>query len=238
MAVAMTLGYWAYVRFIERRAAAELTPRLRVTLVAVIAAIVLIGAPVMLLYTFGYYHLVSYRGFAAFWVVIPPIIAVGVFEELVFRGLVFTLLERATGSIIALILQAVIFAVPHMFNANFSDWMDFFTVALIGTMWGCLYILWRNIWALALHHAVWNLTIVTTGLPLSGLEDYRASAPFHSTYHGPVLLTGGAGGPEPSVVTLALAAITLAALLVIAHRGGHLRRRTAAAAPTRSTKPI
>jgi len=145
--------------------------------------------------------------------------------------LVFSALERVMGSVAALLVQSLIFAAPHMFNANWTGQIDLLAGALIGGMWTCLYMLWRNIWAVALHHATWNLTIVASGLPLSGLEDYRADAPFRSVYSGPDLITGGAAGPEPSVVTLAVVALALGALLALAMRTQTFRSLLSLRAP-------
>jgi hypothetical protein len=153
-----------------------------------------------------------------FTVKVPTILAAGVFEEIVFRGLVFNALEREIGSIPAIGVQSLIFAVSHMFNAHLTGWIDLFAVALIGGMWTCLYMLWRNIWALAFHHAAWNLTIVASGLPLSGIEEYRSTAPLRSTYAGPDLITGGGAGPEPSIVTMAVVALAFVALFLLAQR--------------------
>jgi membrane protease YdiL (CAAX protease family) len=223
MTVAMGSGFWGYIRFAERRPASELAPRPALTLLGVISAVALIGAPMLALYATGSYRLQAYQGFTSYWPAIPTILAAGVFEEILFRGLIFTALERVFGSVAALFVQSLIFAAPHMFNANWTGWIDLVAGALIGGMWTCLYMLWRNIWAVAFHHAAWNLTIVASGLPLSGLEDYRATAPFRSVYAGPDLITGGAAGPEPSVVTLAVVALALGAFLALARRTQKLR---------------
>jgi membrane protease YdiL (CAAX protease family) len=224
MTMAMAAGFWSYVRFVERRPVTELTPRPALTLLGVILAIALIGAPMLALYATGFYRLQAYQGISGYWPVIPTIVAAGVFEEILFRGLIFTALERVMGSLAALFVQSAVFAAPHMFNASWTGWTDLAAGALIGGMWTCLYILWRNIWAVAFHHAAWNLTIVASGLPLSGLEDFRTAAPFRSVYSGPDLVTGGAAGPEPSIVTLAVVAVALAALLALAKRTKKLRR--------------
>jgi len=223
MTVAMASGFWGYIHFLEHRPATELAPRPALTLLGVASAIALIGGPMLALYATGFYRLQAYQGLTAYWPAIPTVLAAGVFEEILFRGLIFTALERLMGSVPALIVQSLIFAAPHMFNANWTGWIDLLAGALIGAMWTCLYMLWRNIWAVAFHHAAWNLTIVASGLPLSGLEDFRAAAPFRSVYSGPDLTTGGAAGPEPSVVTMAVVALALGALLLLAQRTHKLR---------------
>jgi len=136
----------------------------------------------------------------------------------VFRGLVFAVLERAFGTLPSLVVQSVLFAAPHLFNAGFGGLIDLAAGILIGCLWACLFVLWRNIWSISLHHAAWNLTIIITGLPLSGLEDFRPAAPFRSIFEGPALMTGGAGGPEASLVTLAVVSVALGAMLLMIWR--------------------
>ena len=177
MTLAMGSGFWAYIRFIERRPATELKPRPALALLGVVSAIALIGAPMLALYATGFYRVQAYQGFTHYWPAIPTIVAAGVFEEVVFRGLVFSALERVMGSVAALLVQSLIFAAPHMFNANWTGQIDLLAGALIGGMWTCLYMLWRNIWAVALHHAAWNLTIVASGLPLSGTRGLSRRRP-------------------------------------------------------------
>jgi membrane protease YdiL (CAAX protease family) len=224
MLVAMTLGYWAYLRFFQRRAVTELAPRPGQALLGIASGIALIGAPVVVLYALGYYRLHGYQGFAALGGVVPVLLAAAVLEEIIHRALIFAVLERVIGTLAALIVQAVIFAVPHMTNPGLNGSIDFIWVLLLGVLWCWLYILWRNVWAVALHHAAWYLTIVATGLPLSGTEDWRASAPFQSNFEGSVLMTGGGAGPESSIVTLAVVSIALAALLAFAWRRQYLRK--------------
>jgi membrane protease YdiL (CAAX protease family) len=223
MLLAMVSGYWAYVRLIERRAATELTLRPAQLLFAVLLAVVLIGAPVLVLYALGYYHLLSYAGVEAIWAAILILIPAAVLEELVFRGLMFSILERQFDTITALLVQSVIFAAVHMSNPGFGGLIDMFAGVLIGAFWTLLFVLWRNIWSVGLHHAAWNLTIVLTGLPLSGLEDFRSAAPFRSVFEGPELMTGGHAGPEASVVTLAVAAIATGVVLWLARRRQQIR---------------
>ena len=79
-------------------------------------------------------------------------------------------------------------------------------------MWTLLYAVWRNIWAIGLHHAAWNLTIVVSGLPLSGIEDFRKAAPFQSDFDGARLMTGGDAGPESSLLALAVVCVAIAVI--------------------------
>jgi hypothetical protein len=103
------------------------------------------------------------------------------------------------------------------------------SVTLTGALWTLVFVLSRNLWAAAANHAAWNFTIILSGLPLSGIEDWRRMAPMVGEYRGPVWLTGGLFGPESSIVTIVMLAVSVAAMLYWAKRrkrliGGAARR--------------
>ena len=83
--------------------------------------------------------------------------------------------------------------------------------------------------AVAAHHAAWNYAILLTGLPLSGLDDWREAAPIASVAQGPDWLTGGAFGPETAIPTMLLVAAAVVVLFRLARRRGRYR---AAGEPT------
>jgi hypothetical protein len=89
-----------------------------------------------------------------------------------------------------------------------------------------VFVVSRNLWVAAANHATWNFTIVLTGVPLSGLEDWLRLAPFASVYRGPDWLTGGQFGPEASVVTMVLLTAAAVAMWTLAGAKGRLARAT------------
>ena len=94
------------------------------------------------------------------------------------------------------------------------------SVSLLGLLWAGLFVLVRNLWVVAANHAAWNFTILLSGVPLSGIEDWRALAPFESRYAGPDWLTGGMFGPESSLLVIVSTSIVVALLLRAAQRRG------------------
>ncbi len=81
-----------------------------------------------------------------------------------------------------------------------------------------MFILTRNLWVVAAHHAAWNFTILLSGVPLSGIEDWRRLAPLESRFAGPDWLTGGMFGPESSLMVIASTAIAIVFLLCAARQ--------------------
>ncbi|HXU30474.1 MAG TPA: CPBP family intramembrane glutamate endopeptidase, partial [Thermoanaerobaculia bacterium] len=90
-------------------------------------------------------------------------------------------------------------------------WTTLLSVTLAGLLWAGVFIVWRNLWVVAVHHCCWNATIFLIGLPLSG-ENWRPQAPWLTTTHGSDLWTGGAFGPEDSLVNIVVSIAMCAAI--------------------------
>ena len=222
----VVLSYWAFVRFYERRAAQELSLRWRWIVLAAVAGSLSIGVTIHALYATGHYELVSFRGFDQAAGIFAAIWIAAVMEEVAFRGILFRILEEAAGTKAALIASAVIFSAAHLTN-NGAHWVTALSVTLAGLMWAAVFIVSRNIWVVAAHHCCWNATIFMIGVPLSG-EDWRALAPFETVDHGSILWTGGAFGPEDSLINLFVSLAICAALWRLVRRTGE-RQSTIAA---------
>ncbi|GAA4857155.1 hypothetical protein GCM10023332_06080 [Luteimonas vadosa] len=224
-------GYWAYVRWYERRPATELRLQPWRLMLGGAGGALMVGLPIAALFALGAYELVQFRGAAsALWGVAALIGLAAMLEELVYRVLLFRVLERAWGTGPALAVQALLFALMHVENVTHGGPGDVATmlvsVTVLGLFWTGLFVLTRNLWVGVAHHAAWNFTILLSGVPLSGIDDWRALAPLASRYAGPDWLTGGLFGPESS--WLVIATNTLATLLLL-----HMaRRRGAFRAPT------
>jgi membrane protease YdiL (CAAX protease family) len=218
------VGYWIAARFYERRRPTELKLAPLPTLASAALGIALIGATLLALYALGLYRLVSVRGMSGAMPIVSMIFLVVVVEETVFRGVLFRLLEKHVGTAWALAVQPLAFGLLHLSNQGATA-MTVVSVTLLGAFWSLLYVEARNLWVVIANHVAWNLTIFCSGLPLSGSEDWRLSAPLESTYEGPVWLTGGAFGPEDSLLNvLALTGVVWWLGARISRKGAFLSR--------------
>jgi uncharacterized protein len=208
--VAVVLSYWAFVRYYERRAAQELSLRWRWIVLAAVTGSMSIGVTILALYATGHYQLMSFRGFGQATGILAAIWIAAVIEEVAFRGILFRILEEGIGTRAAWVGSAVIFCVAHLANHGVR-WITLLSVTLAGLMWAAVFIVLRNIWVVAAHHCCWNATIFMIGLPLSG-ENWRAQALFETVSHGSILWTGGAFGPEDSLVNIFVSIAICAAL--------------------------
>jgi hypothetical protein len=126
------------------------------------------------------------------------------FEELAVRGYPLQVLARATGPGVAVGATSIIFAALHGANPGVGRTAIVNTL-LAGILLGILY--WRtlSLWLVTGAHFAWNWTMgVGAGLPVSGLDVGSPLVRIH--VEGPRLWTGGAYGPEASLL---LSAVTL-----------------------------
>ncbi len=214
------VGYWAVARYYEKRIITELAFKPLAISIGAAFGIALIGITILLLYALNNYQLLSFRGYSAALPIISAIVVGVVFEEVVFRGVLFRLLEKHAGTVRALIAQSLIFGGLHLFNEGTSA-MTVISVTLIGAFWAAIYVYSRNLWVVVANHVAWNVTIFVSGVPLSGQQKWRSSAPFESSYQGPVWLTGGGFGPEDSIINILVMACALGGLTYWARRQGY-----------------
>jgi hypothetical protein len=221
-------GYWAYVHWHERREATELRVQPVRILLAGASGAGLVVFPIAVLFALGAYEVVQFRGASPALLGVAAIIGIAaILEELVYRCLLFQLLERAWGTGVAMAAQSVLFALQHLENVGQGGPADvvmmLVSVTLLGLLWAGVFVLARNLWVVAANHAAWNFTILLSGVPLSGIEDWRALAPLESSYSGPGWLTGGIFGPESSLLLIVSTTVAVVLLLRTARRRGNFR---------------
>jgi membrane protease YdiL (CAAX protease family) len=144
-------------------------------------------------------------------------------EELLFRGVLFRLIEEWTGTWIALAISAALFGAAHALNPG-ATWASSLAIALeAGVLLGAAFVVTRNLWfPIALHFA-WNfLEGPIYGTQVSGRA--FGSDLLVSQISGPVWLTGGKFGPEAGAAAIVTCLIAAVALLVHATRNSLARK--------------
>lgn len=213
--------YIAYGRFIERRPVSEFAfagMGWELGLGCLIGA-GLYTVSVLILIAFGVYRI---EGFNA-WTFILPAVAMalssGVFEELLFRGVLFRSLEDLFGSWASLIISASVFGFAHLINPEATVTGAIYISIEAGLLLAAAFMLTRRLWLSIGFHVSWNYTqsaifsgIVSGNEPQPGL--------IRSNIQGPEILTGGSFGLESSIVAFTLCTTVGLILLVIAHRRG------------------
>lgn len=215
-------GYRLYVRKIERRELAEFARRgaLREVLAGAIGGAAVFAAITALLAATGSYRIVGYNNWS---VLVSPFaltLLVALSEEILFRGVLFRITERATGTWGALVISSALFALAHVPNEGITMLAIAATV-VAGVVFAAAYMVTRRLWLPAGMHFGWNFisdgvfSVPTSGHPATGLLQGQLT--------GADWLAGGVYGVEGSAVTVAAMAVASVYLLRLAIGRGHVR---------------
>lgn len=224
--VVATIGsYWLYVRWVEFRPAVELAPRgaaRQVVLGALIGA-GLFCTTMLVLWLLGAW---TYTGIetGALWIYpLATAMAAGVVEETLMRGVMFRILEQGLGSWIALGLSALVFGLMHAANPG-ATVTSVIAIALeAGVLLAAAFMFSRRLWFVYGLHAAWNFT--EGGIFATHVSGMKPEGMIGVRFAGSDWLTGGAFGPEASVVAVAVCLVAGVAFLVMAQRSGRVVRR-------------
>ena len=138
-------------------------------------------------------------------------------EELLFRGVIFRLVEEWTGTWIALAVSAAIFGFAHAANPG-ATWVSTLAIALeAGVLLGAAFVVTRNLWFPIGLHFAWNFSEGPIfGTQVSG-HAFLTNA-LGARVWGPTILTGGAFGPEAGLFAIVTCLVAAVALLAYATR--------------------
>jgi membrane protease YdiL (CAAX protease family) len=157
-------------------------------------------------------------------------------EEVLYRGVLFRIIEERIGTWVALTLTGLVFGLSHLFNENATLWGAIAIAIEAGGMLGAAYVATRNLWVPIGLHFGWNFaaggvfsTQVSGKSAPEGLLDGVNPDPSLST-----LITGGDFGPEASLYSVAFGAVLTIVFMRLARRRGTVvpRRRSARPAAT------
>jgi membrane protease YdiL (CAAX protease family) len=215
------VAYLILVKWLERRRISELAPATLIPqgLLGMAFGLVLFSTVVGVLYLLGSYHVTGTNP-AAPW--LPALLVVGlgagIGEEIMFRGVLFRMVEEGMGTWAALIISALFFGAVHRGNPGATLWSSLAIAIEAGLLFGMLYHVTRSLPICMGLHAAWNFAQGTIyGIPVSGTA---AEGWLVSNRSGPDWLSGGVFGAEASVIALSLCSLCTVGLLVVALRRG------------------
>ena len=128
----------------------------------------------------------------------------GIVEEMVFRGVMMSAIEKRYNKRIAIIIPSLLFGIVHIIGMDF-DFLSCVLVVAAGTMVGIMFSLiaseTKSIWNSAVVHAFWNIVILG-GFIWIGTEFDEYSLCSYVLESKSFVLTGGEFGIESSLVAV------------------------------------
>lgn len=203
---AVALGtYYFLFKFYEKRKIDELSTShfIKNSLIGLFTGFLFLSFVILVMYLGKSYTILSVNPVSF----LIPALALGissaVFEEILFRGILFRITEEKLGSVWALIISSSFFGFAHLANENSTVFSAIAITVEAGLFLGAAYIYSRNLWLPIFIHFAWNFSeggIYGAIISGSGLK----KSLINSKIAGPELLTGGAFGPENSLQSVIL----------------------------------
>ncbi|SDG47573.1 hypothetical protein SAMN05216553_108245 [Lentzea fradiae] len=151
--------------------------------------------------------------------------AVATMEEIVFRGVLFRMLEERAGTAVSVVVSSSLFGLAHLLNTGATPWTALSVGLTGGGVLAAAYVVTRSLWLPIGLHFGWNFAQAGVfGVELSG-ADVEPSGLLLLELDGPVVLTGGPFGPEASVPAVLVCLVATGVLLRQAARTARIRPR-------------
>jgi membrane protease YdiL (CAAX protease family) len=218
-ALIASTGYIFLFRVYEKRPVSELSTSTFVTnaTAGILTGIGLQALFILVIYLTGTFLIVRVNPLS---VLISPFafaLTAGFVAEIIMIGIVFRLLEQQTGTLIALIVFIILFAVLHV-NVKGATVMSVGATAMqAGLLIPAAYVLSRNLWFPIFLHLGWDFSepgIFGAINPNSSLTQGL----FTSKIAGNSLFTGGETGPQDSLTSLLICLLLGLIFLSLAKR--------------------
>lgn len=214
--------YRLYVRVIERRDATELAldgalPELGA---GVLVGALLFTTVILILAVMGIYQFNGLNPTPQVLTVLALSISSGFIEEVLFRGILFRIVQESLGTWLALLISAAFFGLAHFANPGATVFSSLAIALEAGFLLGGAYLLTRRLWLAVGIHFAWNFTqggifgVAISGHPMQGL--------FTGSLTGPEILSGGSFGAEASAVALVVCLVSFGVLYWQARKREHV----------------
>lgn len=223
MAGLALLIYVGFVRLVERRPVSELglSGMGKELGIGLLVGAGLYTAAVLILMLLGIYRIEGTNPAIFMLTALPMAVSSSIFEELLFRGVLFRILEEWLGSWFALATSSLLFGFMHLLNPQGTLEGAIFITIEAGLLLAAAYMVTRRLWMSIGFHFAWNYT--QSGI-FSGVVSGGESDPglFKAAIEGPDWLTGGSFGLESSLIAFLLCTTTGVVLLLLAIRRGNI----------------
>ncbi len=200
--MALMAAYAVYVRLIERRHVTELAATRAAPEVAVgfLLGGLLFSLIMLMLWLAGVATIGKGAGWATVGIQLLSALELGVLQAILVCGILFRIVEEGLGTWIALALTVVLFGAAHAAGPGASLASESAIGLEAGTLLAAVYVYSRGLWAPIGLLTAWNFA--EGGVFGASVPGHMQSGLLVSRFHGPQILTGGAAGPEVSIVAV------------------------------------
>lgn len=196
--------YYLYIKVTEKRKADEINPS---TAIRELGKGLAVGFGYFMLVVgtmaiFGCYKVVSVQfPWQNLLKVFCMFFAVGVGEEVIFRGIIHRMIDQRWNTTVALVISGLIFGFIHITNQGATVFSSIAIALEAGLMLGAAFNYSGNLWFPIGIHWAWNFTQGNIlGFAVSGTDS--GASVITPSINGPEILTGGAFGAEASVIAI------------------------------------
>jgi membrane protease YdiL (CAAX protease family) len=213
------LVYILVFRLLEKRKIEELkrSELTRLAIYGFTVGLLLQSLFILVIYLAGGYRIIDVNPFYFILHSLAVALMAGFVAELLIRGVFFRILEEKLGTILTLIIAVIFFVMAHMGKEG-ANWLSITATSTeAGFMLSAAFIYSRSLWLPIFLHFAWDF--VEPGIfgainPGNSIKESWLS----SEITGSSLITGGPLGPQNSIQSLLLCAITGAIFLFLAYR--------------------
>ena len=221
-AVLALLAYRWVVKRTERRPVEELRRPVPVVVLGALLGVAMFAAAIGAIAALGGYTMDSAGWTDEVLTAVGFMAAAATTEELIFRGILFRIVEDWVGTWIALLLTGLVFGLMHLGNPDATLWGALAIAVEAGLMLGAAYVATRRLWLPIGVHFGWNFAEAGIfGTVASGTGDHEGI--IEGTMSGSLLLTGGDFGPEASLAAVGVGLLMTVVFLAIAYGRGNVK---------------
>ena len=207
---AYLLGY----RFIEGRRPPELAglTSLKEFFGGLALGVALFSAVIAVLWLLRVYHLQGRGTTVGLGAGALTALLAATVEETLIRGFLFRIVQMVGGTWIAILISSAFFGAAHAFNPGATVTSSVAIALEAGVLLAAAFVVTGRLWFPIGLHAGWNFSEGSLyGLSVSGFTPKDALT--QGTLKGSAILTGGAFGPEASIIAVVLC-VSVAILLL------------------------
>jgi len=177
---------------------------------------------IFVIYLNGNYGIVAQNPISYILLPFTIMFTVAIIEEILFRGILFRIMEEKLGTYISLAISSLIFGILHLANPH-SSVLSSICIITAGFLFGAAFIYKRNLWFPIAIHFAWNFTQSGIfGAITSGNE--KTKSLFEAKIQGPEYITGGEFGPEGSIHATIICLIATLIFLFLNHKKNTIQK--------------